>query len=95
MKEKITPVGGVVPTPEDQDKLEEFVTWLRENNYEGFICLHKKHTDLGITWMNGTAETLSTNLINSIKGMSQSNQPGSILALLLAFREVLDTVIQN
>ena len=65
--------GGVAPSEDEAKKLEEFVTWLEENGYNGILLVHKG--DVGVSWVNeGDAEEIRHTLLNSLGHIFDENE---------------------
>ena len=65
--------GGVAPPEDEAKKLEEFVTWLEENGYNGILLVHKG--DVGVSWVNeGDAEEIRHTLLNSLGHIFDENE---------------------
>ena len=65
--------GGVAPSEDDAKKLEEFVTWLEENGYNGILLIHK--ADVGVSWVSeDNAEEFRHTLINSLGHIFDENE---------------------
>lgn len=84
--EKMKSQGGVSPSAEESAKLEEFVTWLVEQGYDGVLLIHKG--DVGVSWMHERSkESFQHMLLNSASHIfAESEEAGMTFAegILLA-----------
>ena len=63
--EKMKHMDGYAPSAEDTKKLNEIVTWLVDNGYNGIMLVHKG--DIGVSWVSEPdADSVRHTLINSI-----------------------------
>ena len=58
-------MDGYKPSAEETAKLNELVTWLVENGFEGLVLIHKG--DVGVSWLHEeNADSVRHTLINSL-----------------------------
>ena len=90
--EKMKSQGWVSPSAEESAKLEEFVTWLVEQGYEGVLIIHKG--DVGVSWMHERSkESFQHTLLNSASHIfAESEEAGMTFAegILLASTSLLE-----
>jgi len=66
-------LGGFAPSEDETGMIEEFVTWMEEHGYHGFLLINK--CGVGVSWANEpSAEDFRNTIINSIAHIFDDNE---------------------
>lgn len=68
---------GYAPSAEETKKLNEIISWLEDNGYNGIMLIHKG--EVGISWANvKDAEEVRHSIVNSLGHIVEENQETAI-----------------
>lgn len=71
MDEKIKHQNGVAPSPDDEKKLNEFASWLKERGFKGVMFLNKDN--IGVSWVAGSENSIFNCFANSLDAIARED----------------------
>ena len=71
MDEKIKHQNGVAPSPDDEKKLNEFASWLKERGFKGVMFLNKDN--VGVSWITGSETSIFNCFANSLDAIANED----------------------